>query len=299
MGSPKKLMNGVLQMRNNKPLTPIKRHILWQVYRWKMLTTTQVHTLMDSDASLDYVTSCVRALTKDRYLCDAEVRSSRSYYRLRPKSLLEIDFKGKHPKENGLRSEHYAHDLIVNAFQVGDIPISKNRSHYEFVTERELRSIADPSEVIAAEAFKIRRPDGLTTLDGQDGYICIEVELSTKKKSRYEYSVPFYENKNIALVLWLVKEPSQIKLLQNIFGIAGKHNFILLNHFLENHWNAKILAGPQVGKSIAQVHCIQKNEDPERQDLPSLHNCFLDPIKRVLTDRQDLFRDPHESECYL
>jgi hypothetical protein len=164
-------------------------------------------------------------------------------------------------REAGFKSENFSHDLLVLAFHLGDF-LNGVPDGLKLFSEQELRRYAITEYPTWIPKSDFHRPDGYIGFSGDDKMlsVSIEVELNRKVASAYENVGIFYaEHQNIHRVLWLV--PSlvmakriQRKITESVSVRHNIHNFVLLTHFRESGWAAKISEGPEAGISVAQFY---------------------------------------------
>ena len=279
----------------------IELRITDQLDQWKMLSTKQLQVLINPDIKLDVYQTHVKSLLDKRLIEDADVSSRARYVRLTSKGLTDLLKVSDETRTNlTVRSEYYTHDLLVNAFHIGELPLYDHNDQLNLTTEQQLRSDPFAPHPFHQSDFRQRRPDGLTWVNRKNKFICFEVELTLKENKRYADTLDFYAKSLIGLVLWLVKSKAQVNRLKRVLGedsmSARKHNFILLEDFLRDYWNAKIIDGELQGQTILQVHPVM-NKKISRMPLPeSLHTHFIEPLRFALVSGKDLNRGRWEGD---
>jgi len=167
--------------------------------------------------------------------------------------------------ENGFRSEHYAHDLLVSAVHIGDW-LAEKRNDENLFSEQELRRYPLEQYPDWVPKSKDHRSDGYWRIirDGDvSGAVALEVELSLKSADEYVDIGRFYETHKDKLfrVVWIVKDLRKAKRIQQgltkyAFGEKRDyHAFFLLPDFFFSGWEAKIVLGREndLGKSLDRM----------------------------------------------
>jgi hypothetical protein len=162
-------------------------------------------------------------------------------------------------KECGYKSETPCHDYLAGRFHLGDFAASKPRC-VDFVTEQMLRRY-DPYTLPSwLDPGMNRRPDGYTAISKAPRPIVIAIEFERTPKDKYVYSdiaIQYGYSNFIDYVLWLVPTRSQIARIDQLMAEHGssrpkKHQFVLLDDFLQFGWGASVIHGSQMGKSVRQ-----------------------------------------------
>ncbi len=192
-------------------------------------------------------------------------------------------------KENGFASENVFHDYLVTAFHVGEWMFVQP-PQVELFSEQELRRNWPSNYPNWVPEIQVHRPDGYTLLkDGKNKkLIAIEVEISAKNFEIYQEVASFYDDmENITSVLWLVRSKSLMEKIQKaVYSRRGKrpgiHNFVLLEDFKKQFWNAKIIEGSEKGYSIHEYYCnIHCNIDYQISAILGNSDAFLTFLKPV------------------
>ena len=104
-------------------------------------------------------------------------------------------------------------------------------------------------------------------LNGKQAHlIALEVELNQKTTDIYESIGRFYlEDTKVDQVIWITKKKSiangiQKAILSAIRSETNPHSFILLDDYLNHHWQAKIVIGKDAGKTLDDVLAITPQE---------------------------------------
>lgn len=197
-------------------------------------------------------------------------------------------------KEEGFKSEHMGHDVLVSAFHLGEWLLEKPESTTLF-SEQQLRRMYSDMYPAWIPRSDVHRPDGYTqTLLGDRlTTIAFEVELSNKRDPDYLKIAEFYENyPKIEKILWLVPRLSTAQTIQekmdHVFhGVPSPHQFILLEEFTNLGWHSEIGLGVDQGKSILSVLSGKAQEKHRKSSGSILSQSLLDTRK-----------SPHTSDTY-
>jgi hypothetical protein len=162
-------------------------------------------------------------------------------------------------RARGFRSEYVAHDLLVQAFHLGNWTLGEPEGA-ELFTEQQLRcfdmdmypSWVPRSDLHRADGY-IRVPNGSTKRT-----IALEVELSRKSAADYKNIARFYDRYRVDHVLWLV--PNKIIENQILRAVESHHNNLLTKHsiiyvssFIESGWEAESMTGNQYVKIADRI----------------------------------------------
>ncbi len=196
--------------------------------------------------------------------------------------------------DEGYKSEHAGHDLLLAAFHLGDWFIEKPKGAAMF-SEQQLRRLPLETYPDWIPRTDTHRPDGYSRVlfRGQPATFAIEVELSQKRDDDYGKVADFYGYySSITRVLWLVPRRSQAltirthMLRQNHSG-QDPHDFILLDDFKQHGWDAEVIAGPDLGQSMATLLMGKPQEKAMKTSGSVLVHSLLDTRK-----------SPHTSDSY-
>ncbi len=108
--------------------------------------------------------------------------------------------------EEGFRSEHFEHDLLVSAVHLGEWLVAKPH-HVKLFTEQELRRVAYADYPSWVPQSPLHRPDGYFGFLGDDAIIPVALEVELNRKSARAYtnvSLIYQDLATIFRVLWLV-----------------------------------------------------------------------------------------------
>lgn len=163
-------------------------------------------------------------------------------------------------RENGYKSENIKHDALVNALHLGDW-LNVTPDEIRLVAEQQLRRTDFEFYPEWVPKSDDHRPDGYWGFgnDNRIQAIAIEAELTPKSRNRYQKVAYFYDDhEKIVRVLWLVPSDQFAKRIQECMDQNSKkrpkvHNYVLISEFENKIWDAKIILGPERGKSIFQL----------------------------------------------
>ncbi len=218
--------------------------------------------------------------------CHADQRLLNYAWTLTKRGFLAIADDLPALREAGFKSENFSHDLLVLAFHLGDF-LNGVPDGFKLFSEQELRRYAVTEYPTWIPKSDFHRPDGYVGFSSDDKMlsVAIEVELSRKVASAYENVGVFYaEHQNVHRVLWLVPSLVMAKRIQRKIteSVSVRHNihsFVLLSHFLESGWAAKISEGADAGISIAEFYCHLPRRKPVEKPWKSTSLALLDTRK--------------------
>lgn len=163
--------------------------------------------------------------------------------------------------EDGFKSEHMGHDLLVAAFQMGNWLLESPQG-IEFFSEQQLRRTKEEYYPAWVPKSATHRPDGYTrlTLAGKSTTVAIEVELSHKSDAEYLRIAEHYDLfRTVARVLWLVPRRATAHTLHAKMKAETRrqpfpHDFVVFEEFQNRGWDARIIVGPDEGKSLSDFY---------------------------------------------
>lgn len=197
-------------------------------------------------------------------------------------------------KEEGFKSEHVGHDLLLAAFHQGDWFLDKPQ-YATLFSEQEIRRLHPDAYPEWVSRSDQHRPDGYIRILFGDRPVtfALEVELNLKRNDDYVNIAKFYGLcRGITRVLWLVPRRSMVISLHDHMVQRGRsdhapHDFVLLDEFLKIGWGARIERGPDEGKSLATVITGKVQENWGKSGGPIPFQALLDTRK-----------SPHTSATY-
>lgn len=247
--------------------------LLFELWRWKFLTTNMIHELAYKPRSVSACYQRLNNLENNGYIegfssQDAKMR----FWQLTSKGFSCLYFEGEIFAQKGFRSEHINHDFWVNVFHIS---LAKNFCDMDksIFTEQELRRYEVESYPDWVPHTKRHRPDGWcvqkSATTGAVSLLSIEVEFNRKPKETYADLGLFYtENVNVETVLWLVKSTVEAKYILNSLGqktdnVNQIHSFITIDQFIKDQWQSPIVVGKNAGqpaRSLFQKSAINGQE---------------------------------------
>ncbi len=149
------------------------------------------------------------------------------------------------------------HDFLVSTIHLGRW-LKQSPKNQDLFSEIQLHTYADELKPEWVPYANCVIPDGFWKR-GDGDIVALEVELSDKSLDRYLCRAMYYSYiKNIKNILWVVLKPRLIKkmtkaILEKHIKNLDAHNFILLDDYLNNGWNAKIVQGDHIGSTMAEL----------------------------------------------
>ncbi len=243
-------------------LTHRDSKILTYLWRWKIASTTSIHEAINKISSKYSTYKILDKLERSGFIGSYFDYEERFYvWQLTSKGFTVIRKKFDELAEEGFLSENPNHDRLVQAFHLGEW-VTYHSPNIIFWTEQEMRrfDVADYPEWVPRS--KEHRPDGYTRVVGANkAYtFAFEVELSTKRISKYETTMQFYKHaKQIDRVYWLVDQSyTREQILKAKACVNDEsfnyHVFIELEDFKKNGWDVMI-----TNERSEKVHTIREN----------------------------------------
>lgn len=248
------------------------------IWEWKVVGTDTLHQRFFISATYRTCYNRLRKLELAKYLDQVFVKeSNRKAWIITRKGFDVIkEFLGE-LKECGYKSETPCHDYLAGRFHLGDFAASKPRC-VDFVTEQMLRRCDPYTFPSWLDPSMNRRPDGYTAISKAPRPVVIAIEFERTPKDKYAYSdiaIQYAYSNFIDYVLWLVPTRSQIARIDQLMAEHGasrprKHQFVLLDDFLQFGWGASVIAGSHSGKSVRQFFESQmpSSDLSKRQEAP-------------------------------
>lgn len=252
----------MLEQKQQKTILSEKRDlpVLMFLWKWKIATTSCL-------AHKFWPGSIPATAYRRLWLMDkANYITTRALDKTGARRVWTLDSKGfdivkdhlPELKEQGYKSENPWHDLICNALHLGDF-LGDIPPDILLITEQQMRRyhseflpgwLPNPEE---------HRPDGYWKISNksEEKLIAFEVELHRKRSLTFHKSLEFYRSyHSIQSVLWIV---SDVSVAERISHLNTKicpesshvHNFVLLDDFLTNGWQAKIKHGESITSTIS------------------------------------------------
>lgn len=238
------------------------REILMFLWRWKIATAATLYRRFfypDADPKTAY--HRMRKLRMSGYVSmGADERLENFYWMLAKKGYKVVRESCPELREEGYLSESPRHDLLVNAFHIGEW-LDGAPEYVKLYTEQQLRRVAISARPGWVPTADHHRPDGYWGFlnEGAVKLTALEVELHLKKRDSYESVAHFYsEESRIDRVMWLVSTPGTAEsILASLSQTAPRcvqmHNFSLVRDFENLGWQAEVMAGPNRGKPIGSL----------------------------------------------
>lgn len=189
-------------------------------------------------------------------------------------------------RADGFRSESIGHDLLVSAVHLGEWLLCSPENAQLF-SEQQLRRLHFDSYPSWVPKTDLHRPDGYWRIKNGENFltIALEVELSQKTGNQYEIVGDFYsKHPSINHVIWVVPRLSLAGYIHTRIQKAIRqktmiHSFIVYADFQQQSWNAPIVCGAFLGKTIAQILGANIGNSPEPVLGSFLLNTRKSPFK--------------------
>ena len=244
--------------------------ILKYLWRWKLASTGSVHEAINKNSSQYSTYKILDKLELSGFITSQFDYQGQFYvWFLTSKGFLIIKKNIEDLIEDGFLSENHNHDRLVQAFHLGEW-VSFQNPYVVFWTEQEMRrfDVADYPEWVPKS--KEHRPDGYTRIigDKKSYTLAFEVELSTKRISKYETTMQFYKHtRQVDRVYWLVNDAyTKEQILKAKACVNDEsfnyHVFVELEDFKQNGWDAAI-----VNERSERVHTLRENMQEISRDF--------------------------------
>jgi hypothetical protein len=243
-------------------LTDRDVEVLKALWKWKMLTSAALWKgfFPDKDANTSYTRLWKLGAGGfiDRRLIDSLGRGF--VWVLTKKGFHCIQDALPELKEVGYLSENITHDFYVSAVHAGDWLIHRP-PQVELFSEQELRRI-DPEMYADWVPFsEIHRPDGYwrVPVHGKLVAVALEVEHAQKAAIRYRFTAGFYqEHQQIFRAVWVVRDMALCNSIRKQIKAGfpdtlDLHDFILLEDFKKQGWNATFIHGVEKGRPLKDL----------------------------------------------
>lgn len=231
--------------------------ILKFLWKWKIVSSQAIAKKFFANSRPESGQLRLRQLEEVGYLESIRIEKRDFAWQLNKRGYEFIRPYFSEDIHHGYKSHYPKHDFITTAFHLGEWLI-KQPENSEVYAEQELRCNPDEFYPDWVPQSVVHRPDGYsrTVIDNKQVVLAFEAELSLKAKSRYEGLVYFYDQQvGIDYAIWLVGTKGMLSSIQRALQRYGcknfsKHNFILLQDFMEHGWSAPILYGNLEGKTL-------------------------------------------------
>jgi hypothetical protein len=277
-------------------MTERDKNILVDLWRWKLLTTAAITELHFGEYAPSYAYRRLARLRSADWVemkaLSADKKGISFFWTLSRKGFQFIKEWIPSLKEDGFRSEHTHHDLLVNAAHLGEW-IYGVPAGCELFSEQELRRLHIDQYPSWVPNIDSHRPDGYwkTLINGKSGTIALEVELKQKSLTDYKKVAQFYTSRAHSLfrVIWIVDYSSTARMIESAVSEIGGtgtrlHNFLLTKEFVKTGWATRVFAGRDFGKPLSVL--LPCTGSKSQQFIAS---------SLILNTR----KSPHMSETYL
>lgn len=238
------------------------RQILKYLWRWKVASTASVHEAINKISSQYSTYKILDKLERAGFITSQFDWEYEFYvWFLTSKGYAVIKKNFEELVEEGFLSENHNHDRLVQALHFGEW-VSFQSSHVLFWTEQEMRRFDISAYPDWVPKSKEHRPDGYTRIIGDKNQwtLAFEVELSTKRISKYESAMQFYKHaRQINRVYWLVADNHTKEQILKAKACVNDesfnyHVFIDLEDFRKNGWDAVV-----ANERSERVHTLREN----------------------------------------
>jgi len=239
----------------------LERNILLYIWIWKLTSQANLKARFFKDRAVMSAYKYMLRMEKRNLVKVIPCKSGRTFvWSLTRKGFMAISNLLPALKENGYASECPYHDLLVSSVMYEDM-LKEPSQKLKIVTEQQLRRYECESLPDWTPEIELRRPDGYwkVTSNGKSSVIALEVELSMKKDTEYEFMGQLYGDcKAVTRVLWMVRTNKQAIKLDNILNqkkycSKPKHNFVLESDYLMTTSQTEIFRGPERTKHIGRL----------------------------------------------
>jgi hypothetical protein len=234
--------------------------VLMFIWNWKVVGTDTLHQRFFSNAAHRTCYNRLRKLELAKYLDQVFVKeSNRKAWTITRKGFGVIKEFLVELRETGFKTEAPCHDYVASRFQLGDFARSKPQC-VEFVTEQMLRRYEPCLLPSWLNVGMKRRPDGYTAISKAPRRIVTAIEFERTPKDNNAYfhiAIEYLIANGIDYVLWLVPTRSQVARIDRLMAEHDsshqrKHQFVLLDDFIQSGWGAPVIQGSHSGKSVRQ-----------------------------------------------
>ena len=244
--------------------------LIEMLWRWKLLTTTQVHLAVYKERTIEKCYRRLMDLYRQKYIeCFTTQDQKASFWQLTEKGYNVLDFSELEMDHSGFRSENQEHDFWVNAIHFGAW-INQKTLNAAIFTEQQIRRTSVESFPKWVPHTKEHTPDGWLNINlnqpNKTSLIALEVELSKKARVNYDKVGKFYsEIVDVANVLWFVRKIRDAQYIQRHLHSGqqnkiSEHSFVLMDHFIKNQYQAKIIFGKNLDQPISHILNIMNSD---------------------------------------
>lgn len=282
-------------------ITKDDQNLLKCLWRWKLLTTSLIHQTTYRNRSVEMCYRRLLKLEKQKFIESySSLSRDMTVWQLTDKGYQMVDFNDKDIDHSGFRSENPEHDFWVTAIQLGAWMDSKTQD-VDFFTEQEIRKYEVASFPKWVPHTKQHRPDGWFKVDlsqsNDKSLIALEVEFSKKAPVSYSDVGKFYSSVILVhQVLWFVRSKRDAEyILEHLKSgsdtKACEHSFILIDHFIHSQYQAQVLLGKDLGKSLKEILKISNTDatsSPIQHRLLDIRKYPINPSTLKLADKVEL-----------
>lgn len=277
-------------------ITKDDSRLLYELWRWKFLTTSFIHELVYKPRTLSACYQRLNNLENNNFIESFCSKDGKMWFwQLTERGFKCLDFDDITLSQNGFKPEHINHDFWVNVFHIS---LAKNFFDLDkpIFTEQELRRYEVENYPDWVPHTKRHRPDGWCIYnaanDRTSSLFGVEVEINRKPSETYADLGLFYsETVNSDTVLWLVKSEIEAKFILNSLGrkttdVGHIHSFLTVDQFIKDQWQSPIVIGKNAGQparslfqkqpitelehSLAQL-CFDLRKYPTKSSINSFH----------------------------
>ena len=214
-------------------LTDRDRNIMTSLWKWKLSTTATIYMRLFQGLSWKVCYNRLQDLYHDHYIKrHYEASNGKMYWTLDKKGFQAFLPTMNELKEIGYKSEFPAHDILVNAFQIGDQFIS-NRTIYVY-TEQMLRRFHPEQYSSWVPHIENHRSDGYWGIPIGDKMVTVALEVEVNVKQLFKYNqvgINYQFENKVYRVLWLVITESCALRISHSLHLGKpednkKHNFV-------------------------------------------------------------------------
>lgn len=283
-------------MKSNKPrISEQDERFLLELWKWKLLTTTAIHSLIYRERSI--YRTYVKLLYFEKQGLIQSIRSPNhdaSVWHLNERGFNFIKGHFAKMRQEGYKSENRDHDFWVTAIHLGDW-INGIPQNCDVFTEQQLRRIENNNFPDWVPSITDHRPDGWWSTNinqsREQSLIALEVELSKKAPEDYKFVGEYYSRLvHPYQVVWVVKSKADINYIFSHLRAgsstdAREQSFITLDEYLKSQWQSRIVSGKNVGKTLAEI----LNTSNEPSSNLSSAKVLLEISKKPIESRSPRF----------
>jgi hypothetical protein len=234
--------------------------LLMFLWKWKMATTQILWSKFFKERVLRTPYSRLTQLRRSGFIKVQPDREGRgAAWTLTRKGFDIVRDRMPRLRAEVFQTENFFHDVMVQSFHLGDW-WNKLPEDVSLFTEQELRCHELDQFPDWVPRSSSHRPDGYWHFDGPNTQttIALEIELSRKNLAEYGFVGDFYEiHSGVDKIIWVVDTRSVGEAIQRKIEThtlkKTKHNFLLLDQYLQQGWKAKFFSGPDQGISVQEL----------------------------------------------